>query len=323
METSELLKNNPKFYVSNKIGYSDWPDFGEGNNIKLNSNHKIACVYQIWGTEGYIPYVYHSIIGQIMYTDVEEMADIFIFTDPERYEYTKWLFRNILGPDSIIKVDLIDAIKYMIPCQPVLQKYEIISFIDSDMFFWSPVLKKYPFYKNIERFTTNNKNVVMLLGMDPNAASKILFERKNTLCPDISDDDYIKLIVDGSGMSIDEYNDWMLNDMWKMSGVFIYANHIFKDPQYYEYAMSHANISQKCDETVWNSWMKAKSILNIDITSGIPYYYILDLNDSINNYIDEHPDLYLLHPIIGETQINEHAVDLLNKIRNNFKKYLK
>jgi hypothetical protein len=87
--------------------------------------------------------------------------------------------------------------------------------------------------------------------------------------------------------------------------------------------MSHANIGQKCDETVWNSWMKAKSILNIDITSGIPYYYILDLNDSINNYIDEHPDLYLLHPIIGETQINEYVVDLLNKIRNNFKKYLK
>jgi len=321
MENEYTTKTNPKFYVSNKIGYENWPDFGEGNNIKHNKNHKIASVYQMWGTEGYIPYVYHSVIGQIMYTDVEEMADIFIFTDPIRYEYVCWLFRNILSPESIIKVDLIDAIKYMIPSQPVLQDYDIVSFIDADMFFWSPVNKKYPFYKNIETYTKENQNIVMLLGKDPNSVSKVLFDRKMTLCPNISNIDYNKLIINGSGMGDRTFMEWVMHDKWKMSGVFIYANHIFKDPLYYKYATMHAEIGQKCDETVWNSWMKAKSIETIDVSDAIPFNYILELNDVYNKYINENPNLYLLHPIIGETLINEHALELLNAIRGHFKNY--
>ena len=212
METSELLKNNPKFYVSNKIGYSDWPDFGEGNNIKINSNHKIACVYQIWGTEGYIPYVYHSIIGQIMYSDVQDMANIFIFTDEGRYVYVSWLFRNILSQDSIIKIEGMDAIKYMIPTHEALKDYEIISFIDSDMFFWSPRGNRYPFYKTIETYFKQNENKVILLGMDPNSVFSILHQRKETLCPDISIEDYTRILIDGSGMTGEMYSDWVNND---------------------------------------------------------------------------------------------------------------
>jgi hypothetical protein len=321
MENEMTIENNPKFWVSNQIGYSDWPDFGDGNNIKHNKNHKIACVYQIWGTEGYIPYLYHSIISQIMYTDIEEMADIFIFTDPARYVYTSWLFRNILGPDSIIEVDSTNAIKYMIPCQPILQNYEIISFIDADMFFWSPITKKYPFYTNIERYIKENTNTILLLGMDPTPASKVLYDRKDTLCPNISNDNYIKLLTDGSGMSMEDYADWMLNDKWKMSGIFIYDNHIFKDPEYYKYAMMHTEIGQLCDETVWNSWIKAKQIETLDVSLGIPYYYSLELDDTINTYIEENPNLYMLHPIVGDRVINKHAVELLNKIKQDFKEY--
>jgi hypothetical protein len=148
-----------------------------------------------------------------------------------------------------------------------------------------------------------------------------LHDRKRTLCPNISDDNYIKLIIEGSGMSIEDYKDWMLHDKWKMSGVFIYDNHMFKDPKYHSYAMMHTEIGQLCDETVWNSWIKANKIETLDVSLGIPYYYSLELDDIINTYIEENPNLYMLHPIVGDRVINPHAVELLNKIKKDFKEY--
>ena len=324
MESKANIENNPKFWVSNQIGYEDWPDFGDGNNIKHNPNNKIASVYQIWGSEGYLPYVYHSVIGQILYTDVESMADIFIFADSERYEYTKWLFRNILEPDSIIKIENpIETIKYMIPLQQVLQKYEIISFIDADMFFWSPKDKKYLFYKNIERYIEENNDTVLLLRGYTNPVSEVLLARKDTLCPNISIDDYLELIINGSGMGETIFNNWFENESWEMSGVFIYRNNLFKDSLYHEYARAHAEIEQKCDETVWNSWIKSKSIETIDVSFAIPYRYSLELDDNINKYLHDNHNLYMLHPIVGETVVNPHALELLNKIKQKFKEYVK
>lgn len=317
----EKLKNNPKFYVSNKIGYDNWPDFGEGNNIKHNPDNKIASVYQIWGTEGYIPYIYHSIISQIMYSDVQEKANIFIFTDEGRYVYVSWLFRNILSPESIIKVKGINAVKYMIPNHEALKDYEIVSFIDSDMFFWSPQGTKYPFYKTVESYFELNKNKVILLGMDPNSVFNILYQRKETLCPDVSIEDYTRIIINGSGMSGEIYSNWVNNDTWKMSGVFIYENTIFKHPKYIEYSKMHADIGQKCDETVWNSWMKARNIETIDLIEGLDFHYSLYLDDSLNQYMDQNDSLYLLHPIVGEHLKNNNAIELLNKIKAHFKIY--
>lgn len=318
----DAMKNNPKFYVSNKIGFENWPDFGEGNYIKHNPNNKIAVVYQIWGTEGYIPYVYHSIISQILYTDINEMCNIFVFVDDVRHEYVTWLLRNILDPTSIIKVKEVDAVKYMVTCHPVLNEYEIVSFIDSDMFFWSPSSIRYDFYKSIEKHFIKNNNSVLLLNNGLVPVNEVLWHRKEVICGEISNDDFTKLIIEGTGMEPNVFEDWLYNDKWAMSGVFVYTKNTFNDTNYYKYAKQNTIINQKCDETVWNSWLKSKKIESIDITEGTGFGYALYLDDDLNDYMDNNESLYLLHPIIGSTLINDFAYDLLNKIREEFILYL-
>jgi len=316
------MQNNPKFYVSNKIGFDNWPDFGEGNYIKFDPNKKMASVYEIWGTEGYIPYVYHSIISQIMYTDVEEMANIFIFIDDVRYEYVSWLFRNILDSKNIIKVSTSNAVKYMITCHPILENYEIVTFIDTDMFFWSPSSIKYDFYKLIEKHFIENNNSVLLLKNGLIPVNDVLWHRKEVICGEISNEDFIKLIIDGTGMEPSVFEDWLYNDRWCMSGIFSYNKNTFSDPSYQKYVANNLFIEQKCDETVWNSWIKSKGIKPIDIKEGTGFGYTLYLDDDINHYMDNNESLYLLHPIIGQDCINDKAYDLLNKIREEFKIFL-
>jgi hypothetical protein len=115
------MNTNSKFYVSNKIGFDNWPDFGDLNFIKNKDTNKIAVVYQTWGTEGYLPYIYHSIISQVIYTDVLNKANIYIFVDDneDRYKYICWLFRNIIDSSNIIKSP-IKPYKYMVTCHPIL-----------------------------------------------------------------------------------------------------------------------------------------------------------------------------------------------------------
>lgn len=318
------MDTNPKFYVSNKIGFDNWPDFGDGNTIKNTDDNKIAVVYQTWGTEGYVPYIYHSIISQVMYTDILDKANIYIFVDDheERYKYICWLFRNIINKSNIIKTP-IKPVKYMVTCHPILSKYEIISVVDADMFFWSTEKIKHGFYKSLEdHYKVNNNTMLMLAGTNNMPVSNVFWERKEVLCGPIGNDEYISMVLDGSGMSNKQFENWLLNDRWNMSGIFIYDKSVFDNTQYYKYALMNCYNSQLCDETVWSTWAVANDIKMINISDVTGFNYLLYLDNDLNHYMENNKSLYLLHPIVGDTLVNDFAVDLLNNIREEFKIFL-
>jgi hypothetical protein len=192
------------------------------------------------------------------------------------------------------------------------------------MFFWSTEKKQqHKFYQSLENhYRLNSNNILMLASIRNLKVLDVFWGRKEVLCSDISNDEYQKMILDGTGMSNEKFSNWLLNDKWNMSGIFIYDKMVFDNPKYHKYALSNSYNSQLCDETVWSTWAIANDIQMIDIPEVTGFNYELYLDDTLNEYMDSNKSLYLLHPIVGDTLINDYAIDLLNKIREEFITYL-
>jgi hypothetical protein len=311
--------NDPKFWVAEKIGFDNWPKPKEP--IKNTGDKPVAVVYQTWNTEAYLPYMYHSILSQLMYTDILEKCDIYIFVDDERYEYTEWLFKGLIDSSSIIKVSRMMAVKYMVTCHPILHKYKAVSVCDSDMFFYSET--KHNFYQKIEEKFKDSDNILMI--QDNLPAKQIFWERYKDLNNKVKAEQYLDFFVENTGIYKESLENWLKTDMWYLSPIFVYNPKTYINPRYYKYAINCAYNEFYCDETVWMVWAKARmidfkpvdrEIDGIDVVLGFMH---TELKDYIEHRITNNQGLSLVHPLCGPQRINPVCAELLFKIQKDFK----
>ena len=303
---------DPKFYVADTVGFGDWPK----PKRKLgNRNSKIAVVYQTWGTPMYMPYIYHSMLSQIMYTDIMEAADTFLFVDEESYKNAKIQFKDIIEDDHIISEFKGSVVKYMIPAHNRLQKYDAVVIVDSDMFFWQTSGKS-NFYSDILRIFQNRINqFIMLRTVDK--SKDILEERRANLCSSVKKEDYLKFLCNSSGCDVEKMTDYMNTTFWYLSCIFAYSPKYLCDRDYFLHAFSNMKVKQYCDETVWITWAVKKEIQIYDLYNKFGWRYFLTYN---NGDLDKFKEdkLHLIHPLTGPNRENDDMVDFIRKIQNDF-----
>lgn len=314
------IPTDPKFYVSSKISFEHWPDLGEGNFYTNTGDKKIAVVYQTWSTEWYLPYIYHSLCSQIMYTDVLEMADIYLFVDEERYDFAVHLFRNLIAKEQIIKVQKQFAVKYMITTNPMLKKYEVVSVVDGDMFFYSDT--KVDFYKNVLTHTAKTDRPIAI-NVENNSAS-VFFGRRDNLCTSIPQDKYIDFMADSLSVEPDHVKTWLTSTQWSLSCIFIYKNSFFEDARYYKHALINTHAKQYCDETVWLGWTAMHGLTTLDVTDDLGYDVVISVPFEMSIVEENEPGkLLLIHPLVGTYRINDDMVTFIKQIQDNFRLFVK
>jgi hypothetical protein len=316
---ADRFTDDPKFYVSSKISFEHWPDLGEGKFYTNTGDKKIAVVYQTWSTEWYLPYIYHSMLSQMMYTDVLEMADIYLFVDEERYDFAIHLFRNLIAQDQIIKIQKEFAVKYMITTNPILKKYEVVSVVDADMFFYSDT--KVDFYKNVLTHTEKSDQPIAI--NVSNDAPSVFFGRRDNLCTSIPQSEYINFMADSLSVQPDDVKHWLINSQWALSCIFIYKTKFFDDPKYYKHALINTYAKQYCDETVWLGWTAMHGLKTLDVTDDLGYDVIISIPFEMSILEENKPGkLLLIHPLVGTYRINDDMVAFIKQIQDNFRLFV-
>lgn len=321
--SDSLLYDNPKFWVAGKIGFDNWPELKQP--FKNTGDKSIAVVYQTWSTEAYLPYMYHSIMSQILYTDIVEKCDIHIFVDEERYEYTKWLFRNLVDESSIIKTSRMMTVKYMVTCHPVLHKYKAVTVCDSDMFFYSE--NKHNLYELIDR-KFDESNDILMIG-DNLSSETIFWRRHKDLNNKVKKEDYIDYFVKNSGIYRDNLEKWLKETSWYLSPIFVYNPKTYINPAYYKFAVTCAYNEFYCDETVWMIWAIARGVelkpvhKEIKGTDVVVDFVHKKLKDYLEYRINTGFQLSLIHPLCGDHRINPVCAELLFKIQDDFRSQFK
>lgn len=315
----QTIYTDEKFWVSEQLGFENLP--GLKKPFKNTGDKPVAAVYQTWSTEGYLPYIYYSIMSQFLYTDIKEKADLYIFIDDERYEYAKWVFRDLVDESCFIKVSRMMAVKYMVTCHPTLHKYKAVAVCDSDMFFYAN--EKKDFYKNIELHYEESNDVILI---DSNISAKETFwSRQEGLNKNVKAGDYIDFFDNEIKLNPDFLKTWLDQNTWFISPIFIYNPKTFINPKYYQYAITCAYKEFFCDETVWLMWSLARMVQ----ISAIQKNQLMDVDVCLDfqgldfqGYKDRcrfGEKIGLVHPLSGPGRINPTCLEFLRKIEKEFR----
>ncbi len=307
-----------KFWVSEQIGFDNWETLE--NPIKNTGTKAVAVVYQTWSTEGYLPYIYHSLMSQLLYTDMLEKADVYLFVDEDRYEYTKFLFKGLIDESCIIKVSRMMAVKYMVTCHPTLHKYKVVAVCDSDMFFYSD--KKTTFYADLEKRYEENDDI-LLIKSGP-GAKEVFWARHKDLNKRVPKKEYIDYFVRETRIDKAELENWVETAPWHISCIFCYNPKTYINPKYYQYAITCAYNEFYCDETVWMVWAKARMVDIKAIQTEMQTVEVwLDFADlSFQKHLKKVPSkdkLFLVHPLSGPGRINPTCLEFIKFIQTEFK----
>lgn len=317
MENKLKRYTDEKFWVAEQIGFNHWPE--PTQQIHSKGEKSTVTVYQTWSTEAYMPYLYHSLLSQIMYTDIVEKSDVYIFVDEDRYDYAKFLFRHIIHEDNIIKLKKWDTVKYKVTSHPILQNYETVVVVDSDMFFHAR--EKNNLYQNIENWYKENSGVLII--QDLLNAGETFWKRRKDLNHSIPAEDYIDFFVDEIGLNKEEFENWLENGVWSVSPFFAYQPKTFVNEKYVKFAETCANKEFLCDETVWLVWCKANQIPIKSIHHELEHVTITFnfTENNLENYLLHTPHLgiSLIHPL-NITKVNTILADLIKMYQRIFRK---
>jgi hypothetical protein len=259
-------------------------------------------------------------MSQMLYTDIKEKADIYIFVDEERYHFMKWLFRDLVDESSFISVSRMMAVKYMVTCHPVLHKYKAVAVCDSDMFFYAN--EKYNFYQKIEERYEKNDEVILIDSKVP--AIETFWSRHESLNKRVAAEDYIDFFDREIKLNPDNLDAWLNESSWYISPIFIYNPKTFINPRYYQYAITCAYNEFYCDETVWLMWSLARLVPISSIQDKLEEVDIcLDFADyTLDEFIEATSfgeKLNLVHPLAGPGRVNPTCLELLRKIETQFR----
>jgi hypothetical protein len=317
METKLKRYTSEKFWVAEQIGFKNWPK--PNTQIHSKGEKSIVTIYQTWSTEAYMPYMYHSLLSQIMYTDILEKSDVYIFVDEERHEYAKFLFQHIIHEDNIIKVPKWDAVKYKVTSHPILRQYETVVVIDSDMFFYSKT--KNNIYQNIEDWYKINSGILLIEDKTP--ADETFWSRRKYLNHVVSEEEYIDFLVDNTDLNKEEFETWLETGVWSVSPFFAYQPKTFVNEEYIKFAEICSDKEFLCDETVWLVWAKANKIPVRAVQHEIEGVSItLEFTEkNLEEYIDNLPAnvISLIHPLADPNKVNPICANLLKMYQRSFR----
>jgi hypothetical protein len=148
-----------KFWLAEQFDFDKLP---VSYNLVKNTDKSIAITYHLWNTEAYMPYIYYSILSQLTYTDASKVADIYLFVQEEFYDYTVYVFRNLLNKSCIIKVSQEDAQKHNTLTNSILQDYKVVVSCDADLFFKSDnKFKSFEFYSKLKKYYENYEGIIV------------------------------------------------------------------------------------------------------------------------------------------------------------------
>lgn len=309
---------NSKFWVSEQLGFENLPVLAQP--FKNTGDKPVASVYQTWSTEGYIPYIYYSIMSQMLYTDIKEKADIYIFVDEERYHFMKWIFRDLVDESCFISVSRMMAVKYMVTCHPILHKYKAVAVCDSDMFFYSN--ERYNFYEEVEQHYEKSDDVILIDSQV--SAVETFWSRQESLNKNVKAEEYIDFFDREIKLNPASLEKWLEESSWYISPIFIYNPKTFVNPRYYQYAITCAYKEFYCDETVWLMWALARLVPITAIQSKMKKVSVcldfggmqLDKFIKATSFGDK---LNLVHPLAGPNRVNPTCLELLRKIEKEFR----
>jgi hypothetical protein len=324
MEEKKRRYDNDKFWVAEEIGFFGWPK--PEQPIANTGDKKIAAVYQTWSTEAYLPYMYHSLLSQILYTDILDKADIYIYVEEHFHEYTVHQFSGLIDPSAIIKVPKWNAVKYQVTSDERLKDYEIVVVSDSDMFYFTEQPSK--LYQKIEDYYRFG-NGILLVKDDGKQADETFWSRHLYLNNGIpKKGQYLNFFDKQLGLTPEFLKDWLDNNNWYVSPFFAYRPKDFVNEEYKQYAQACADNSFYCDETVWIMWALANKIDIVGVQDAI------DLVDVVLEFPGDtfmefrgsrmiSNSLSLVHPLAIPNQVNPTCVELINHIKKEYRKKAK
>lgn len=318
METKLKRYTSEKFWVAEQIGFKNWP--APKKQIHSKGKKSMVTVYQTWSTEAYLPYIYHSLLSQMMYTDILKKSDVYIFVDDERHAYASFLFQHIIHKDNIIKVKKWDAVKYKVTSHPVLQQYETVVVVDSDMFFYSKSVNN--LYQNIENWYKDNSGILLIEDKTP--ADETFWSRRQYLNDSIPEEEYIDFLVDNTTLEKKEFEKWLGDGVWSVSPFFVYQPKDFVNEKYNEFAELCSSKEFLCDETVWIVWAKANNIPIKAVQNEIDGVSITFefTENNLEEYVDKFKEgeIALIHPLADPNKINPICAELLKMYQRTFRK---
>jgi hypothetical protein len=148
-----------KFWLAEQFDFDKLP---VSHNLIKNTGKSVAITYHLWNTEAYMPYIYYSILSQLAYTDASKEADIYLFVQEEFYDYTVYVFRNLLDKNCIIKVSREEAQKDNTLANSILQNYEVVISCDADLFFKSnDNFNSFEFYRRLKKYYENYEGIIV------------------------------------------------------------------------------------------------------------------------------------------------------------------
>lgn len=315
-----LIYNDEKFWVAEQLGFQNWPK--PAKELHATGKNKIATVYQMWSTEAYLPYLYHSIISQLMYTDMAEKSDVWIFVHDQFYEYTVHLMRGLVHEENIISVTSKDAVKYVVTSHPTLQDYEIITVCDSDMFFYSET--RVNMYSNIEEYYKNYDGILLIEDVNYKA-EQTFWDRHANLNKNVPAEEYLDFFTANTGITGKNLKKWLKGENWHVSPLFTYKPSTFVNEKYNSFAQACSDKGFMCDETVWMVWAKATNLPIRAIQDEIKELSLtLDfVEDTSHKFIenrDPKKNLSIIHPLTIPNKVNPVCLGLLKTIHRQFRK---
>lgn len=303
-----------KLFLSNKIGFTGWPRLK--HPIKFNSGKKNVVIFQTWDSLGYMPYMYYSILSQLLYTDLIQQCDLYIFVDEPHHELYTIGFRDLIPPENIILSPKRHSYKYMSIIHPIFQKYENIVVIDADMFFYSKN-NRISFFSEVFNYLEQNPKTGLMFDGVQNSR-KTFNQRIPILCSSLSQEKYKDFIIKSTPHTKQTLDKWLDSTTWFFSCVFAFKRSTFITTEYIKYATEFSFYDQLCDESVWLSWASSNNIKIKAIDK--------ELNCNVYmKYRKHHRDIYsknrlnLIHPIVGSEVLNTEILGLLKEIEEDFK----
>ena len=311
--------DNMKFHTMNNY---QLPYFKRvSKTVEKPENSRLCVVYQVWGNHNYLSFLYLSILSQLAYTDMLDY-DVKIFLGKGFVnDVGASVLERFLPEGSIIPVSDGLSLKYGLTTHPHLQNYDVVCVIDTDAFWYNPSGKKSNVYSKILDLYDNGMDG-LIMAPDPDPADDVFWQRRDTLNYNIPEIHYKEYFERNGKTDINRLDDFLKNDKWFLSCLFIYGKKHFKEPGYAQYAITCLYDELLCDETVWMMWGMGHDYKITDMNDTEPLNWIgpQEFDSFWKRKTIKDDTLYYIHPVQGNHCYNMRIQELYDEISEDYLK---
>jgi len=312
-----------KFHTTNDFHLPFYERMKKPINERVG-NSRLCVVYQVWGNHNYLKFLYLSILSQIVYTDMLDYDVKVFLSEGFINDVGSSLLARLLPTGSIVKVKDGLALKYGLTTHPHLQNYDVVSVVDTDAFWYNPTGKKTNIYgKMLAHYDSGYDGIIM--AHDGDTAESVFWSRRETLNSNIPKEHYKYYFERNANTNIEKLDEFLENENWYLSCLFVYGKKHFKEPDYAKFAITCLYDEFLCDETVWMMWGFGHDyeVNGMDDTDYLNWVGASDFKDYWENRDDEVDELKYIHPVQGDHCYDMVNVELYDEICEKFSEFTK